>query len=81
MCFDRLDNIYTMLQSNRQFDKLSIGLHHCIDLVETIEMHIWNIQFGIRMRKLCLPEDLHPSLTGQGQTGTETGQTSPKRPI
>ena len=28
------------------------------------------------MRELCLPEDLHPGLTGP-----ETGQTSPKRPV
>ena len=57
----------------KKFVKSSIGLHHCIDIVETIEMHIWNVQFGVRMRKLCLPEDLNP-----GQTGPETG---PKHPI
>ena len=45
--------------------KLPIRLHHCVDLVKTIEMHIWNVQFGVRMRKLCLPEDLQPGLTGQ----------------
>ena len=28
------------------------------------------------MRELCLPEDLHPGLTGP-----ETGQTGPKQPI
>ena len=32
---------------------------------ETIKMHIWNIQFRVQMRKLCLLEDLHPGLTGQ----------------
>ena len=31
------------------------------------------------MRELCLPEDLHPSQTGQ--TGPETGQTGPKCPV
>ena len=46
--------------------KLLIGLHHCLDLVKTIEMHIWNVQFGVRMRKLCLPDDLHPGQTGPG---------------
>jgi hypothetical protein len=25
-------------------------LHHCVDLVETIEMHMWNVHFGVRMR-------------------------------
>ena len=42
------------------------GLHHCVDLVETIKMHIWNVQFGVQMRKLCLSEDLHPGRTGPG---------------
>ena len=51
------------------FVKLSIGLLHCVDLVETIEMHIYNVQFGLQMRKLCLPEDLHPGLTGQTGPG------------
>ena len=62
-----------------KFVKSSIGLHHCVDLIETIEMHIWIVQFGVRMRKLCLQEDLHLGLTGE--TGSETGQTCPKRPI
>ena len=44
--------------------KMPIGLHRCVDLVEAIEMHMWNIQFGVRMRKLCLSEDLHTGLTG-----------------
>ena len=29
-------------------------LNHCVDLVETIEMHIWNVQFGLRMREIWL---------------------------
>ena len=33
------------------------------------------------MRELCLPEDLHPGLGLTGQTGPETGQTGPKRPV
>ena len=49
--------------------KMPIGLHHCVDLIETIEMHMWNVQFGVRMRKLCLLEDLHPGLTGQTGPG------------
>ena len=56
------------------FVKLPIGLHHCTDLDETIKIHIWNVQFGVRMRKLCLPEDLHPGLTGQ--TGPEQSDRS-----
>ena len=48
--------------------KLPIELHHCVYLVETIEMHIWIVQFGVRMRKLCLPEDSHPGLTGPGRS-------------
>ena len=52
-----------------KFVKLTIGLHHCIDIVETIEMHIWNVQFGVWMRELCLPEDLHPGLTGLTDPG------------
>ena len=58
------------------FVKMPIGLYHCIDLVETIEMHMWNVQFGVRMRKLCLSEDLHTGLTGP-----ETRQTGPESPI
>ena len=49
--------------------KMPIGLHYCIDLVEAIEMHMWNVQFGVRMKKLCLPEDLHLGLTGQTGPG------------
>ena len=34
--------------------KLLIWLHYYIDLVEAIEMHIWNAQFEIQMSKLCI---------------------------
>ena len=66
---DDLDRLVRSLVQTGQigqekFVKSSIGLHHCVDLVETIEMHIWNVQFGVRMRKLCLSDDLHPGLTG-----------------
>ena len=47
------------------FVKLSIGLHHCVDLIELIKMHIWNIQFGVRMGKLWLQKDLHLRQTVQ----------------
>ena len=57
--------VQTGQTSQKKFVKSLIKLHHCVDLVETIKMHIWNVQFGVRMRKLCLPKDLHPSLTGQ----------------
>ena len=60
--------VQTGQTGQEKFVKLSIRLHHCIDLVETIKIHMWNVQFGVRMRKLCLPEDL-------------TGQTGPKRTI
>ena len=59
------------------FVKLSIGLHHCVDLVEMIEMHIQIVQFGVWMRELCLPEDLHPGLTGQ----TGPGAVRPVRKV
>ena len=68
-CLDNLGRqvrplVQTGQTGQEKFVKSSIGLHHCVDLVETIEMHIWNVQFGVRMKKLCLPEDLHPGLTG-----------------
>ncbi|CAO2040026.1 unnamed protein product, partial [Urochloa humidicola] len=34
----------------------TFGLHHCNGLVETIEMDIWITQFGVRTRKLRVPE-------------------------
>ena len=70
--------MYTGQTGKENFVKLSIGLHHYVELVDTIEKHIWNIQVGVQMRKLCLPEDLHPGLGLTGQTGPETGQTDPK---
>ena len=63
------------------FVKLSIGLHHCVDLVEMIEMHIWNVQFGVQMSKLCLPEDLHPGLTGQTGLGAVRPVQRPVKPV
>ena len=42
----------------KKFVKSSIGQHHYVDLVKMIEMHIWNVQFRVQMKKLCLPEDL-----------------------
>jgi len=61
--------VQTGQTGQEKFVKSSIGLHHCVDLIETIEMHIWNVQFGVRMRKLCLPEDLYPGLPGQTGPG------------
>ena len=58
--------VQTGQTGQKKFIKLSIGLYHCVDLVETIEMHIWNVQFGVQMRKLCFSEDLHPGRTGPG---------------
>ena len=61
--------VQTDQTGKEKFVRSSIRLHHCIDLVETIEMHIWNVQFGVWMRKLCLLKDLHPGLTGQTGPG------------
>ena len=44
--------VQTGQTGQEKFVKSSIGLHHCIDIVETIEMHIWNVQFGLRMREI-----------------------------
>ena len=40
--------------------KMQNGLHHCLDLVEMIKMHMWNVRFGLRMREIWLREVLHP---------------------
>ena len=40
--------------------KMQNGLHHYLDLVETIKMHMWNVRFGLRMREIWLQEVLHP---------------------
>jgi hypothetical protein len=34
--------------------KMCNGLHHYVALVEVVKKHIWNVQFGVRMRELCL---------------------------
>ena len=71
-CFlDDLDRpVRPLVQTGQEkFVKSSIGLHHCVDLVEMIEMHIWNVQFGVQMRELYPPEDLHPVLAGQTGPG------------
>jgi hypothetical protein len=34
------------------------GPHHCVPLVEMVKKHIWNVQFGIRMRELCLRKNI-----------------------
>ena len=73
--------VQTDQTGQEKFVKSSIGLYHCIDFVETIEMHIWNVQFGVRMRKLCLPEDLHPGLTGQTGLGAVTSVQRPIKPV
>jgi hypothetical protein len=38
--------------------KICNGLYHCVPLVEMVEKHIWNVQFGVRMRELCLRENI-----------------------
>jgi hypothetical protein len=46
--------------------KMCNGLHHYIPLVEMVEKHIWNVQFGVRMRELCLRENI---CLGTGTSG------------
>jgi hypothetical protein len=49
---------------SEQRAQMPIGLHHCVDLVETIEMHMWNVQFGVRMRELWSWQESALCLTG-----------------
>jgi hypothetical protein len=28
---------------------MKIGLHHCVGLVKTIKMHMWNVQLGVQI--------------------------------
>ena len=54
------------------------GLHCCVYLVETIEMHIFNVQFGLRMREIWLRKVLHPDrLVKLVYRGGQTGPDSP----
>jgi hypothetical protein len=46
---------------------MTIGLHHCVDIVEMIEMHMWNVQFGVQMRELWSWQE--PALLMTGLTG------------
>jgi hypothetical protein len=39
--------------------KMCNGLHHCIPLIEMVKKHIWNMQFGVRMRELCIRENIY----------------------
>jgi hypothetical protein len=32
--------------------------HHCVPLVEMVKKHIWDVQFEVRMRELCLRENI-----------------------
>jgi hypothetical protein len=52
---------HMLITKNVHFVKLSKmcnELHHCVSLVEMIKKHIWNVQFGVRMRELCLRENI-----------------------
>jgi hypothetical protein len=53
--------------------KMYNGLHYYVPLVEMVKKHIWNVQFGVRMRELCLRENIWT-------IGT-TGPRSPVLPI
>jgi hypothetical protein len=46
--------------------KMCNRLHHCVPLVEMVEKYIWNVQFGVRMRELCLRENI---CLGTGTSG------------
>jgi hypothetical protein len=37
--------------------KICNGLHHCVPLVEMVKKHIWNVQFGVQVKELCLQKD------------------------
>jgi len=57
--------------------KMQNRLHHCVDLVETIKIHMWNVRFGLRMREIWLQEVLHPGrpvkpVYRSGQTGPDS---------
>jgi hypothetical protein len=43
---------------------MPIELHHCVHLVETIEMHMWNVQFRVCMRELWFWQESALRLTG-----------------
>lgn len=53
-----------------------IGLHHWIVLVEMIEMHMCNIQFGVRMRDLWLRQYSACAGGNRSDRSPLTGQTS-----
>jgi hypothetical protein len=55
--------IYLIIVDNQKCSfcevvKMCNGFHHCVPLVEMVEKHIWNVQFGVRMRELCLRENI-----------------------
>ena len=49
--------------------KMQNRLHHCVDLVETIKIHMYNVRFGLRMREIWLREVLHPAYRSDLSTG------------
>jgi hypothetical protein len=53
--------------------KRQFGLHYWTTLVVVIKIHIWNVQFWLRMREVWLQEDLHIELTGQTGSVNYTG--------
>jgi hypothetical protein len=66
--------------------KMCNRLYHCVPLVEMVKKHIWNVQFRVRMRELCLRENVWttgprspvlPVREGLAQIWT-TGTTGPK---
>jgi hypothetical protein len=38
--------------------KIYNRLHYCVPLVEMVKKHIWNVQFMVRIRELCLWENI-----------------------
>jgi hypothetical protein len=51
------------------------GVHHCVPLVEVVKKHIWNIQFGVRMRVMPLRKCMNYRYYRFEITGT----TGPRR--
>jgi hypothetical protein len=61
--------------------KIYNGSHHCVPLVETIEKHIWNVQFGDRMKELCPLESCTCELQELPMDQTGTSGPRPELPI
>ena len=43
--------------------KMQNRLHHCVDIVETIKIYMWNVRFALRKREIWLQEVLYSMQT------------------